>query len=672
MSRTAKPTLTLPPDALVAPPPILTRRDNPGGGGTIAITTVTSRSRVAPESVRFGIDFSAATFDTPGPARGEIYDARMHELIYLWDFGDPGEWTAPVNVLAPWKNRSIAKGPVVTHLFRNPGLHTVSVLVIEPASGKTATAQAPVRVGDPDAYYAGDRTICVNPAGDGDFTGAPPGAVLITADALTKATRAWIAHQRGPAKRWLFKRGGVFRINLPLDENDSTGITFGAYGRGPNPIWLSPATGSPVSGSPVYFNRRHGADIHPQPPELRVFGIDFQGNFDPTRIRTDAPDPGTSVNGLAITSDVILAAYDCTFAGFKSSTIALNPVDEPGSPLTARLHFDNCVFTELGGQYPIALFNAYARDTCFSFTGCRITQNPTSPNPGANGLGGTRSLIRVSQPAHFHMRGCDLFQTDGTHHPLKMINTPYGDGTVINIHSTSIEGGDGAIMFGGNAVAMRHIPPRHVVHNAIIDGLVYVGAFNTRDVISMTTTGLTVRNCLAIIPPPAKWSNSFQCFLHVWRWKNFGPFDARVVGAAPIRAYNNTLRIDRTRPENSNGDFSPVFLQNDVPGDLTAVRAENNLVHMPNLDSASPDDPVATWAPVSDTVLWKPRTIGRMSADDFIMDTRYALPADAVKESRPLPGSAALGAALTGDVSYVDILLRERPEPPSIGAWEAD
>ena len=34
-------------------------------------------------------------------------------------------------------------------------------------------------------------------------------------------------------------------------------------------------------------------------------------------------------------------------------------------------------------------------------------------------------------------------------------------------------------------------------------------------------------------------------------------------------------------------------------------------------------------------------------------------------------GSPALGAALSGDVSYMDIERADRPEPPSQGAWEA-
>ena len=65
----------------------------------------------------------------------------------------------------------------------------------------------------------------------------------------------------------------------------------------------------------------------------------------------------------------------------------------------------------------------------------------------------------------------------------------------------------------------------------------------------------------------------------------------------------------------------------------------------------------------------------------FIMDmgntaplqTKGLIPsATVVQDYRPGTGSAALGAALSGNVSYMDILMQERPEPPSKGAWEAD
>ena len=91
-----------------------------GNGGPISIILDRSTLQCAPDSVRFSVDLSGADFDTPAPVGAEVYDARMHDLIYLWDFGDSGQWSAPVNVLAEWKNRTTAKGPFVSHVYRTP------------------------------------------------------------------------------------------------------------------------------------------------------------------------------------------------------------------------------------------------------------------------------------------------------------------------------------------------------------------------------------------------------------------------------------------------------------------------------------------------------------------------------------------------------------------------
>ena len=79
----------------------------------------------------------------------------------------------------------------------------------------------------------------------------------------------------------------------------------------------------------------------------------------------------------------------------------------------------------------------------------------------------------------------------------------------------------------------------------------------------------------------------------------------------------------------------------------------------------------AALAPLSETTLWTPRGKGRRDPGTGALDASLAPPADAFKDTRPMIGSPALGAALSGDVSYMDIQMQDRPEPPSQGAWEA-
>ena len=163
-------------NALTAGPVNVPAWGGGGGGGTISIAVERTLAQIAPDSIRFTVDLSKSTFDTAGPSgTATYYDPRLHDLIYLWDLGDPGTWDAPVNVLASWKNRNVAKGPSVRHIYRDPDDYIASVLVVEPSTGKTATASVNVTVDDPQDYYGDTNTIYVNNIGDSDFSGVPAG-----------------------------------------------------------------------------------------------------------------------------------------------------------------------------------------------------------------------------------------------------------------------------------------------------------------------------------------------------------------------------------------------------------------------------------------------------------------------------------------------------------------
>jgi len=143
-------------------------------------------------------------------------------------------------------------------------------------------------------------------------------------------------------------------------------------------------------------------------------------------------------------------------------------------------------------------------------------------------------------------------------------------------------------------------------------------------------------------------------------------YDPVVVGAAPIKLYNNTFRFDRTYAENNNNNIG--FLDDDSEGRFTGYNEINNVVHIPNL--TPPNDDV-TFAPLTEAALWLPRTTGRRDEFTLIWDTTYATPTDAVKDSKPDAGSAALDAATTGDIGYHDVVGKDpRPIPANMGASE--
>lgn len=622
-------------------------------GGLISIVMARTGMKCAPDSVRFSVDLSQAGFDTKGPGGGETYDLRLHDLIYLWDFGDQTGngaddlWGAPVNVLDEWRKRSVAKGPWVAHVYGRPGIFMATVCIIEPDSGKTATASVQVTVTDPGMLYPGANTICINPVGDSDFTGAPIGSKKVNVNALKTTDRAWKNQQRGTPKRWLFKRGGRFTLGIQLDSRDANNLMFGAYGAGARPI-LSPYLDRTNKNRCIFVENRYQRLNGLTVPDLRIWGLAFQGNYDPVTENQSIDGATKAKNAIRVNKHADVVIFDCTMAGFFKSAMGFY------SNGTSRrnVHIDNCIVTDFGGQYPVFFAPNTNPAGSASITGCRLAQNPDAVDDP-----GLRAPVRINHIAYTHMRGCDVFHTDRRQPCLKLAETPVADGMVVNVHSCALEGGLWPLSFGNNAGQGLK---RSSVHNMIVDGFVIIGDYGTQHLIKSTLTGLTVRNCLAVQPANKKYSTRLPAFVLL---QKFDGFDATIVGAAPIRLYNNTFRIDRTTDQNRSDTGG--IIRDQTGRAFTAVSEENNILHMPKFDR-----PSVAFGPLAEIALWVPRAKGRRDPDTYVLDTSYATPADAVKDSRPLIGSPALGAALNGDVSYQDIQLGVRPDPPSQGAWE--
>ncbi|MFD3189158.1 hypothetical protein ACFMPD_02645 [Sedimentitalea sp. HM32M-2] len=180
----------------------------------------------------------------------------------------------------------------------------------------------------------------------------------------------------------------------------------------------------------------------------------------------------------------------------------------------------------------------------------------------------------------------------------------------MNIHFMSLEGGFGAMVFGGNTTTptagagLR----RTSVHNIIIDGLIYTAAHSSSQLFRAFVSGLTIRNALVIIPA-----------MHHWRWNCFAflvgithdTFDQPTVGDAPIRVYNNTFFMGRNSAQNASYTPSMLGLSvgttpgQEASGAFTNMVEENHVIHMPNLDT-----PLTTCAPLSGNILWEADNLG--------------------------------------------------------------
>lgn len=753
--------------ALTAGPVNVTSWGGPTGGGTISINVERTRLKVAPDSVRFSIDLSSADFDTQGPVGDEVYDARMHDLIYLWEFGDTeaGDWTAPVNVLPEWKNRNVAKGPFVAHMFTIPkpeslgagNGYEVSVMVIEPSSGKIAQATAEVFVEDPDDIYPGSQTICINPVGDSDFSEAPDETnnVKLNSDVLSYALMQ--PYQGATPKRVLLKRGEEYTVNWDMAGFNDTYV--GEYGSAPEKPVLNLVKASELSqGQSQSLHASGGYGVNAGLSDLRLCKIKFQGTFNPiTQVDVEIPEADREwAFGTACSVNVSLSEVD--YDGiFSIATIT-------GGTKDRRFHMDDCTATNFGIPYPLYMHNTDLPTVSGVLTGCRIAQQPGShetnfgdyDNIGDRGAG-EHSPVRWQDIARIHMRGCDFFHTDRLHNCLRLNDSANTDGNITNIHSMSLEGGVGMLSHSPGRTNGNN---RSVVSNVILDGLIYIGSYGSTQVVETYATGITMRNCLAIIPNTPR--NSLIQFRAWFQQLSYGTYDPDVVGAAPVKLYNNTFVLLRSAEENQNyivGELNNTYSD----ANLTALSFENNIVHQPNYTVQVKN----TYAPLTTTRLpWDSRNTGLrdpgmmllheargtsgtgriyydgadptmdVAADEVLtfssgatakaevsvtdkadgsiylydisgtisdndtftgsvaafgtvrgelntdqLETEYATPNADLAYYRPDTGSAALGGWTTGNKSYLPIdaplttsggdAVGKRPDPPSIGAWEA-
>lgn len=156
----------------------------------------------------------------------EYNQNEFHTANFNWEFDDPNSGVWGTNQLS--KNK--AQGAITAHLFETPGVYTVQ-LQKRLENGTTSTFNTTITITNPNTVFAGNLTVCVNPAGDANFNGAPAGALQISTNDLTTITQ-----YATPGRRILFKRGASWTTsglnNWP--ENGGT-VIIGAYGTGTNP-----------------------------------------------------------------------------------------------------------------------------------------------------------------------------------------------------------------------------------------------------------------------------------------------------------------------------------------------------------------------------------------------------------------------------------------------------
>lgn len=631
----------------------LLHRDGSGNISAVASTTgvtvssasatinVVRRSAlwVAPEA--FVFDLSLSGFDTPGPASGEIYDPQFHELYYLWDFDDAYDFEAPEHLDTGHERAGIAYGPTVSHTYRAPGNYEVSCLVIEPSSGKSATARLNIAVGNPDQTFPGTNTIFVDAVGGA--AGAPPGARY--ANTLDAAWDAATGQQSAP-KRIMLARGQTFSLRGRAMGNGGANNTsslhiVAAPGAGAKPIVN---TGGTVLWSDTATTGT-GTD-----KDLVVQGLDWRGQWN------GVTETGNSYDGfLFLANPPRQALFDGNVLSGFANILATSGSDSSMSN-TMLVANDN-VMTNW------RLYAVFGRYGINALTGNRLAHNPNGMGGGPRSANGHTEggPIRMPTPERAIVHSNDMFSNAGwfsnvegyyTTQPCMRWNTTPQVGPILNMQCNSLEGG-----YTPLEIKSQSQNPGFAV-NAMCEKNTIVGNFMTAYLVTCEFGGTTFRNNRMIQPDVSRFTGIFnpRSFINIDYQGNNAEN-----GSSPIAIYNNTFLNQLTPGNRSDGLATPAALV-DADAEFTAVTVHNNIDHQPNMGRVAD-------APLSTQVLWSARYIGYQDTDTPLQ-TQFATPASTIVAAYPLSSSDALGDAINEPVAFDDLFGNPRPQYPSRGATE--
>ncbi|MEM9433523.1 MAG: PKD domain-containing protein [Pseudomonadota bacterium] len=600
--------------------------------GASATINIVRRSalEIAPEAVSF--DISLSGFDTSGPSGGDIYDPRLHELYYFWDFGDPGTFSAPVNLKTEHMNSNLAYGPLVGHTFRSQGSYNVSCLVVEPSSGKSATASLTVTVGDPESVFAGSNTIVVDTTGAGDAT---------SFDSAIGQIRG----QQNTPRRIILTRGQTFTFS----GTSLGGSTFSSVpslhivasdGAGAKPVI--------VANGGIVWQDTTNSGVN---KDFVIQNIQADGGWD----SATESGPDRELVHLFVNPPQHFLIDACEFEGFK---LVYKSDGQDPSLFSTYTTINDTVITNWKE------YASYTNVGHHVLTGNRMSQDVDALSGGPrDGTHNTQGPVRFGRPVTTVIHGNDMFSRCGwttnsagdfiTQPCVRWNSTPQ-EGAMLNMQCNALEGGYGVIELKSGIADANSVRV-----NALIEKNVLVGNTMSHNIIGLQFGGTTIRNNVMIFP-----NTPTMPSLNPARFINLSSRGSDPQNfASPIRIYNNNM-TSLMVPANFDSGQSAAAVEFDQSngGAFTNVVSTNNLTYQPNLGQNA-------YNPVNTTVLWTPRYNGY---DDFLTPARpqYATPANTVATYGAAAGSSALGAATSGLAAYDDLYGNPRPQLPSRGATE--
>ena len=533
---------------------------------SVDILQVTPNELVAPVGIWFEA-IEIAGFDVSGPGPGEVYDATAHGITWIWDFDDPGPFSAPLNIPTSWNEKSVDYGKKAYHVFNTPGTYNVRLSGTD-RSGTPGERTVSVTILDPASVYAGNRTICVSQAGD--FTGAPGGAQLVTSLSAAKSA----AGALGQTGRILLRAGETFQEYFEIDS-PMVNCRVGSFGAGAKPVLLPP-NAAPGTNTVSCFLFKNGNTV----TDSVFYGLRFQGDWDAA---TETGDPRGQ--GIAFTThnsvDFNALIYQCEFDGMGAQYL---------DPLSSYPHLIAVVDCDVTNWQDYGLFVGsglanYLPGKRFALVGTTVHQkiHACRGGQGKIGLTNAHGPLRYVDNMQVVISACDFYSANswavGVQPCIRLAQADDNNpgGYFLNINRIACEGGNIGGIDGQNDFAPER-PGNHV-----IDKFLFVSDYSTDNGFLAAFGGTTLRNGLI-----ARLNMAYQTATqHMLRFAADNPTPDNLT--APMDLYNLTfLNLD------SNAVTSVVGGISTFPNHTN----ENIVVHEPDLAN-TPHAPIDLATPIA-------------------------------------------------------------------------
>lgn len=583
----------------------------------------------------------------------------IRDVQIKWDFQEDDTYQS-IDATHPHGNSSrIAYGFATAHVWPTPGTKAVTCTVTD-RNGATLSETVNITVTDADTFFAGTKTLVVDPDYDGanPDPAAPAGAQHF--DNIDSAITIFTHHNNNATDmRLLLKRGATYSPTSGIVCEANARRHFGAWGVGADPIYTSS----------FQWNR----DFSASPGDSGSWGaashIDLNGPYDPTTGATASGSaPPAAFRG--VNDGYPVTVYRCSMTGYDYGMYL------PNGDLTPSHLF--IIDSDIRDWWDFGIL----ADNCdIALRGTKIWQDPEAikpstkvwegpTNPSAPKHGCFRASV-MSTGQTIVVSHCDLFTTGGwtgqeDQPALRLMAFMNPDGSNqdsrVVLDRTIVEGGWQVCQIA-DSTSDDQVGGRI---EGTVEKCVFVGTANTTShMLNLGHSGVVVSNCIFIHPDVATETDRARSAF-VGETNTEQTTEAML--SSSLWIVRNCTCISTLSPANyATGETDGAVALTDPSLVYTQAGLYNNI----NLDilTANPYTPVTTTA-----TGWRaPRYLGSMYDASYqvgTLDTAFATPTAAIQSFQPEAGSSALGAATAAAAPVDDFFGNIRGTTSALGAFK--